>query len=260
MRTSFWPPFLLVTLLLSLNSIASTSQPSFNQYLIRQKSSDNLIIRKTHPQNLELELNQHIDLTYFTPNYTLRQKSPTGIIIRAAQSSDQEQLISLDRRVSFEYFKPIYANGYAHLDLGKNPDHFLELELQNDAVWLPACIQGTTQEQILVAYDQQTQTCAGFLIFHLHDPRTLELDLLLVDAPYRGKGIGKKLIYQAIALSKGITSCVVYPLRYANANTLAFYRTIGFVYLGPDRREHRNVYGIKCSDMYLHYRLDVRHE
>ncbi len=110
---------------------------------------------------------------------------------------------------------------------------------------------------MLIAYDQQKQTTAGFLIFHLHDPRTLELDLLLVDAPYRDKGIGKKLIYQAIAQSKDITNCIVYPLRYANKNTRAFYRAIGFVDQGPDTRNKINIYGINCADMYLYYRLNI---
>lgn len=257
MHTYFRQLLLLISLSSPLNSAASISQPSFNPYLIRQKSSDDLSIHKTRLQDLKLNLNQRIDLTCFAPIYTLQQKSPTGIIIRDAHMHDLEQLLAIDRR-SFEYFKPIYANGYAHLELGKNPDYFLELELQNDASWLPACIQGTTQEQMLVAYDQQKETAAGFLISHLHDPRTLELDLLLVDAPYRGKGIGKKLIFQAIALSGTITSCIVYPLRYANADTLAFYRAIGFTDLGPDRREQQNVYGIKCSDMYLHYRMAIK--
>ena len=221
MHTYFWQLFLLFCLSSPLNSTATTCQ---------NRQSHNL------PQ----------------------QKASAHIIIRNACMHDLKKLLALDRRVSFEYFKPIYANGYAHLELGKNPDYFLELELQNDASWLPACIQGTTQEQILIAYDQQRQTCAGFLIFHLHAPRTLELDLLLIDAPYRGTGIGKKLIFAAIALSSQITSCIVYPLRYANTDTLAFYRAIGFADLGPDTRNKINVYGINCADMYLYYRLDIK--
>jgi len=83
------------------------------------------------------------------------------------------------------------------------------------------------------------------------------MQAVLVDAPYRGKGIGKKLIFAAIALSGQITNCIVYPLAYANADTLAFYRAIGFADLGPDTRNKTNIYGINCTDMYLSYRLDI---
>ncbi len=60
--------------------------------------------------------------------FSIQQKTDNFITIHDAHLSDLEQLISLDRRVSFDYFKPIYTNGYAHLELGKNPDYFLEQE------------------------------------------------------------------------------------------------------------------------------------
>ena len=49
-----------------------------------------------------------------------------SIDVREAQESDLESIIELDRRVSFQFFQPMYTAVYAQYDFGKNAHETLE--------------------------------------------------------------------------------------------------------------------------------------
>ncbi len=179
------------------------------------------------------------------------------ITLRPAQETDLPGIYCLDRTVSFEYFKPLYLKGYAHLDLGKNPDHYLELELEEDKDWFAQCIRGETNEHFIIAQDTSNHTIAGFIIAHQETDSVGIIDLLLILKEYRGQGIGKDLVHQALTMLPGITSCDVTPFRLENKNTLTFYEKLGFKNIGIPTSTQTGIYGIPPSELYFHYKLDL---
>ena len=145
--------------------------------------------------------------------------------------------------------------GYAHLPLGKNPKYFLDLELEKDKKWFPACINGNA-ESLWVAYDQNKNKLTGFIIAHQPSSAKVEIDLLLILKEYRRKGIGKALVYHAIESFPAVTTCEVDPFQLANDATLAFYQAIGFVNQGIPTTG-KSIYGIHYKDLYYHFTYDV---
>ncbi len=89
------------------------------------------------------------------------------------------------------------------------------------------------------------------------EEQTMQLDLLLVHKSYRNKGAGKKLVKTSLTCFEDVTSCVVYPLRFGNTQTLKFYESLGFVNYGVGPIEKINAYGVSFSEMQYYYRLDV---
>lgn len=181
---------------------------------------------------------------------------PPNIIIRKAIQKDLPALFDFDRTVSYEYFLPLYSTGYTHLPLGKDPTYFLELELENDKKWFPECINGNA-ESLWVACDQKNNSIAGLLVAHKSSAEKMELDLLLIVKEYRAKGIGKAFIHHAINVFSPITTCEVYPLRFANDETLGFYQALGFVNQGIPANDKVNIYGISYNDMYYYFMFDL---
>lgn len=179
-------------------------------------------------------------------------------LIRPAIEADLPALFEVDRTVSWEYFIPLYSQGYSHIELGKNPAHFLELELAHDQEWFPDIVKNKSESELfLVGYDEEKNAIMGFIIVHKMSESTLEIDLLLILKEYRGMKLGKSLIAQALNHFPEVTICHVHPLRFANESTLRFYESIGFINMGLPTIDALCIYGIPYSEMYLHYQLDL---
>jgi len=182
----------------------------------------------------------------------------TGIEIRYACEKDFAGLMSLDKKVTDEFFKPLFLQGYAHTWLGKHTDDFLEQELRDDEKLFANAIAAHGNSRLCIAYDRDNNTPAGLLLFH-HDNENqskIILDLFLIDKQYRRNGIGRRLIHAALKTFSNITVCDVFPLRFANASTLAFYEAMGFKKLGLAPDEPSGWPEVSHADIAFHYRLD----
>ncbi len=205
-----------------------------------------------------LKLRYLIWLVFFSLITSFLNASGT-VVVRPAQMHELNAIMELDRRVAFEFFKPLYLQSYAHLPCGQDPDFYLERELGQDREWFAEFLQGgkSGDYRLLVACDVTAQRPIGLLLFHRKDELSLELDLLLVDKAARGLGVGKSLILQALATFEDITICDVYPFRFGNDATLAFYEKMGFVRLGLGPIERMSSYGIPYAELYFYYRLTL---
>lgn len=190
--------------------------------------------------------------------YLICAQDASDIIIRSAEKDDLPALLDFDHAVSYEYFKPLFVEAYAHLPIGKDPDYFLDKDLETDKTWFAQCLAGQTDDYFLVAQDVENNRIAGFLIVRLVAPDTLQLELFMVGKDYRRHGVGRALFYASLKPFRGISTCIVYPFSApANEPTLAFYRSLGFENRGPANLDKINTYGIAYRDMYYHFALDL---
>lgn len=181
-----------------------------------------------------------------------------NIVIRQAKDIDFEAILNLNITLAYEYFKPLFINHYSHLTIGKNPDHYLELELNNNIEIFTKCINNPNGNQgLLIAYDTTEKIYAGLILFH-KELDELEIDLLLINSRYCTFGLGKKLVTQALATFDDIKSCTVYPIRLGNENILKFYQVIGFANLGIPTIDKKNTYGMDYREMFFYFKMDIK--
>ncbi len=177
------------------------------------------------------------------------------IIIRALQIEDLASILELDRAVTFEFFKPLYTQHYAHLPIGKDPDRYLELELEKDRQLFHQLTKTPMESMRLYgAWNPEIKACIGLILFH-NDADEVHIDCLLVAKEYRRLSIGKRLLNQAVTAFKNSKSCIVYPLKFGNDETLKFYQSYGFVNVEDVPHEKKNSYGISYHEMYFKYKL-----
>ena len=188
---------------------------------------------------------------------SLPLKSSAVIIVRPAVVNDYESFCQLDRRVTFEFFKPLYQENYASFEFGKDPDPYLEEELADDEILFYQCAKGDIDKKLYVAYDDEQAKLAGFLLFNV-DLDELYIDLFMIDEAFRNKGIGKQLISKMIADYSQAKTCTVEPLKRGNDATLAFYRSAGFVNKTMPLPDRLNSYGVPYAQLFLYYQLDVQ--
>ncbi|MDR3647236.1 MAG: GNAT family N-acetyltransferase [Candidatus Babeliales bacterium] len=165
--------------------------------------------------------------------------------------------MELDRKVTYEFFKPLFIDIYTNLGIKNDIDNDLEEELKNDSQTFSNLIQSNGIERLHVAWDTLQNIPCGLLLFHKEENNEIMLDLLLVDKNYRGQGIGKRLVNSTYKTFDGIKIVTVYPVQFNNKNTLKFYESLGFKNLGVGPFDKINIYGIRYSDMYYHFKLDM---
>jgi GNAT superfamily N-acetyltransferase len=185
--------------------------------------------------------------------FSFSMQANDSFVIRSAYLEDIDELLSFDRHVTYEFFKPLYLNSYSHLTVGQSPDYFLELELENDKRQFIRYIQ---DQRLYVACDASTHRIIGFVSFHI-ESHVMTLDLLLVVYDYRGCGVGKALIKTALQNSSDIDNCAVFPFCYGNDAALKFYELLGFVPCEMPQKMTINFYGIPYADMHLYYKLNL---
>jgi len=188
---------------------------------------------------------------------------PDQIQVRPAQPDDLTQILALDRRVTYEFFKPLYQNHYGQFEFGKNPDRFFEEELKEDARLYPGYIAGQAGQEskrILTAHYGRScfdrTTLAGFILFHI-DHTTVHIDLLLVDKNFRRLGVGRKLVVSVLESFPTATSCVARLLKFGNEATVAFYESLGFVNKGLLPADEISFYGIPYAEYEWEYELTL---
>jgi Acetyltransferase (GNAT) family. len=179
------------------------------------------------------------------------------IDIRPASMNELPSVLELDERVTYEFFKPLYTALYQHLNVNRDVDKDLQEELVGDAENFPQLIDSWGAERLQIAWDVENNIPCGLLVFSQHAHNEVLLDLLLVDKNYRGKGIGKKLVRSVVQIFKDIKAMIVYPIQFNNDDTLKFYESLGFKNFGLASEDKINSHGIRHSDMYYYFRLDM---
>lgn len=180
-----------------------------------------------------------------------------NIVVRPALQPDLKSIIEVDTHVSYEHFKPIFANHYANLWIGQYPDEFLEKDIKNDIENFEKCITDPSNDQkLLIAYDNSKQACVGFIIFH-KDNNKLVIDLLLIEKEYRNLGIGKKLMQRALTIFDNINICNLHVLKFGNEAAQKFYESLGFVNIGEPPADSKGD-GFKHKDLHFLYQLEVK--
>lgn len=172
----------------------------------------------------------------------------TGITIRFAQEADYQSVCAFDRLVTYEYFKPLYKEHFCHIELGNNPDPYLEKELAADEQDFKQLLSAQNN-RMMIALDNTA--IVGLILFH-RENTILELDLLLIHADYRKKGIGTTLVQAMLTAHFDAYKCIVYPIR-GNEAAIKFYEKLGFINHGIPQNNKHNIYGIAYTDMYWQY-------
>ena len=180
------------------------------------------------------------------------------IDIRPATADELPSILELDKRVTYEFFKPLFIDIYNKLGIKNDIDHDLNEELKTDEQTFSLIIKMQSTERLHVAWDKAQNIPCGLLVFHKETNNEIILDLLLVDKNYRNQGIGKRLVHSAYKAFDGIKTITVYPVQFNNGNTLKFYESLGFKNLGVGPSDKINIYGIPYSDMYYYFKLDIQ--
>lgn len=183
---------------------------------------------------------------------TSMQLFSQNIYIRPAEQQDLVEIFELDEIITYEYFKPLYENGYKDTPLGKNPNFFIELELENDKKIFPNHIEDKNAK-FLLACDESNNKIVGFIIGHKDSAVEMEIDLLLILKEYRKKGIGRKLVKTLLVSFPEIKTCFVHPFKNANQATLTFYESLGFVKNEAYENDQIVFIGLPYTDLYFYY-------
>ena len=85
----------------------------------------------------------------------------------------------------------------------------------------------------------------GFTALHIHSQNLAEIRSLIVDRAYRGKGIGKELIKQAILEAKSLKVKKIFTLTYEKG----FFEKMGFSEIAKELLPEHKIWAdcIKCK-------------
>lgn len=174
------------------------------------------------------------------------------IIIRHARVDELEDIVNLDREISWEYFKPLFLE-YIGLPLAENPDKMLEDELVPDRDMFINGINQSDGHRLSVAADNNR--IVGFISFNKKNT-TLTIDLLMVHKSYRNQKLGKRLLETALNSFTDIHSCTLLVLD-KNIAARRFYESYGFVpqEVPEDIQSHLPVYHY----IYLFYKKIINY-
>ncbi len=179
----------------------------------------------------------------------LTQALYAEIIIRPALEGDLENVMQLDREISWEYFKPLFLE-YTGLPLAENPDTLLEEDLVPDREMFIHAIKNTW---LYIACENTK--IIGFIAFS-REQATVNIDLLLVHKDYRNKKVGKGLLNTALTAFNDIETCTLIVLD-KNISARKLYESYGFVLqeMPNDIKQH---FPAEYNYIYLFYTLKLR--
>lgn len=171
--------------------------------------------------------------------------------VRLASAEDLKAIIELDVRISDEYFKPLFLQ-YSEFE-GKEQDveKMLSDEVESDTVWFTSCIAMEKEQRLYVAYNDTTPV--GFVACHKQDDTIVVIDLLMIDASCRGKGVGKQLIQTCVQTFPKVSACMLVVLD-KNKQACVAYEKIGFVLMDEKPAFVREKYP---APRYLCYSLSL---
>ena len=142
--------------------------------------------------------------------------------IRRAAVGDEELLATL--------------NSFVHdLHVHHRPDHFKRPQRTDMVAWFKSTLEKPTTRALIAEEDDKP---VGYVLaiiqYYPGNPSTearswLEIDQLAVDPHYRRRGIGRALVFEAIAdaKTKGIDKVEAAPWSF-NENTHVMFRRLGF--------------------------------
>lgn len=185
-----------------------------------------------------------------------------SVEVRKPTREDLDSIIEMDRRVSLEFFVPLFQYYYDSFQVAKNPTEKLLADVEDDKALLLEIIEETDSSQTcLIAWDTDQNQCVGLIVFSRYENGTevgcedtgpaVEIDLLLVDEAYRGKKIGQSLVGQALATFDGCIQAVVSPFKENNERTRKFYEKCGFIEKG--KPHGTNSWGVERALVYCRY-------
>lgn len=170
-----------------------------------------------------IEVKGACDLICKSLHIAASQKS--SIAIRLASPEDLDAILALDISLS-EYFVPLLLQ-YPEFEENKEAVvKLLDDEVESDTIWFASCIALENQQRLYVAQDDMA--IVGFAACHLQDNTIVVIDLVLIDAYYRGKGIGKQLIKSCIEAFPQASTCMLVVLDNNELARIA-YEKMGFV-------------------------------
>ncbi len=170
------------------------------------------------------------------------------ITIHEASSNDLESILALDASISYEYFKPLFLLYPEYEGKEHEVEKLLAAELETDATWFADCIAMKDDQRLFMA---RHDNCVGFVACHKQDGTIVVIDLLMIDAAYRAKGIGKQLIKTCINAFPEASTCMLVVLD-KNLQACAAYEKIGFVLITEKPAFMQEKYP---NPRYLCYRL-----
>ncbi len=195
--------------------------------------------------------------------------SPPHINVRLASSADLIQIYRLDRAITEETFKPIWRIGY--------PELYCEAAIEDDLVEFARRFRTSISYQenktkphmsymrldphwenihTYVAHEHESDKILGTLLCHYKPAsKSLVIDTVLVHPEHRRHSIGRQLITTALKLTPATRTCDAYPLGKHNEHVLAFFRTLGFINMGPAPRhtDHPE----RATSLGDHYQLKI---
>ncbi len=85
----------------------------------------------------------------------------------------------------------------------------------------------------------------GFTALHIHSQNLAEIRSLIVDRAYRGKGVGKELIKQAVLEAKSLKVKKIFTLTYEKG----FFEKMGFSEIAKELLPEHKIWAdcIKCK-------------
>jgi ribosomal protein S18 acetylase RimI-like enzyme len=146
--------------------------------------------------------------------------------IRLATIEDLKPIIALDTTISYEYFKPLLLHYPEYEGKEQDVEKLLADEIEADITWFTSCISMEKQQRLYIACDDTT--LVGFVACHKQNDTIVVIDLLMIEAGYRGKGIGKQLVQTCIQTFPEASSCMLVVLDN-NKPARAIYERMGFV-------------------------------
>ncbi len=181
-----------------------------------------------------------------------------NFIIQEASFDTLEQIMNIDKEVTFEHFLSMYPLVFAGSWMGNNPQEGLTQEIHDDREKFEKAIGHEDNSRLLTAFDAENKTPIGFLFFSKVTEDTMELELFLVLKEYRSQGAGKQLVAAAINYFDTIKQCYVDPHRNHNEATLKFYEKMGFVNQGPTPRQIMLPGGVLTSDVFDRWVYEIK--
>ncbi len=156
----------------------------------------------------------------------LGETNNTSYSIQLASFADLESIMALDIAISYEYFKPLFLQ-YPEFEGKENEvEKMLADEIETDNLWFADCIAMKEYQRLFIAC--QNNNCVGFVACHRQDAAIIVIDLLMIAAENRGKGIGKQLIHTCILAFPEASTCMLIVLD-KNKQACDVYEKIGFI-------------------------------
>lgn len=176
--------------------------------------------------------------------------------IRLVEPNDIFHVLELDKRVSFEFFAPIYAAHYTQWEFGRNPEFYLSKEFEIDQEMFPQIVRKQYLEdpgleyRLFGAFDNDI--CIAIVLVE-NIKGFIEIKLFFVDSVYRGKGIGKAIFSFVRNYFSSNKQFMVYVLKYGNEKTQTFYQSLGFKNLGPGPANKISLYGVPYNEIFYKF-------